>query len=561
MSVPLLSRSALEAIPAEGWRGCPLFSLDNLYCAWRRCRHGKRRTHNALAFEVDLEANLLALRDELHSGTYQPRPSLAFLIERPKRREVFAADFRDRVVHHVLVGHLEPGWERRFIHDSYACRVNKGTHAAVERLRQFCRQVTANGTRPAGYLQLDVKGFFVTLDRRVLWARLAAHEHDPAVRWLIQVILNHEPAQNCRLRGHPQAIFTALPAHKTLFKAQPGCGLPIGNLTSQFFANVYLDALDQFIKHELKARHYLRYCDDLMLLHPDPAVLALWEQRIAAFLDERLGLTLNQRRRLRPVSNGIDFLGYIVRPDYLLVRRRVVGALRERLNQAEQALSAMACEIPPSPPLLKGGGEAGGIFCHGQRGHRRALYPWPPALLDRLDRQLQSYWAHLALAHAHRLRESIWRRYPWLHEYFICRAERPVRRVPARILSIRYREQIARFRAALPEYRLIVQRGHHWDVVPPLRPDGAEQHPRAWIVETGDRIGPLRERRVAWIEGLNDLSNHPGVVRHPLFADSLPPLKKGGRGDFAPSCPSSKRKSSQPLFQRGELIPDSGDSP
>ena len=204
MSVPSPPLSVLEAVPAEGWRGCPLFSLENLYRAWRRCRRGKRRTHNALAFEADLETQLLALRDELVSGIYRPRPPLAFLVERPKRREVFAADFRDRVVHHVLVDHLEPGWERRFIHDSYACRVNKGTHAAVERLRQFCRQVTANGTRPAGYLQLDVQGFFVTLDRRVLWARLATHERDPAARWLMQVILNHEPTEDCRLRGHPQ---------------------------------------------------------------------------------------------------------------------------------------------------------------------------------------------------------------------------------------------------------------------------------------------------------------------------------------------------------------------
>lgn len=338
MSVPSPPLSALEAVPAEGWRGCPLFSLDNLYRAWRRCRRGKRRTHNALAFEADLEAQLLALRDELMSGTWRPCPPLAFLVERPKRREVFAADFRDRVVHHVLVEHLEPGWERRFIHDSYACRVDKGTHAAVDRLRQFCRRATANGTRPAWYLQLDVQGFFVTLDRRILWARLAAHERDPAVRWLMQVILHHEPTEACRLRGHPRAVFAALPAHKTLFRARPGCGLPIGNLTSQFFANVYLDALDQFIKHQLKAHCYLRYCDDLVLVSADRAQLVAWEGRIAAFLAEVLHLRLNARRRLQPVANGIDFLGYIVRPDYLLVRRRVVGALRDRLNQAEREL-------------------------------------------------------------------------------------------------------------------------------------------------------------------------------------------------------------------------------
>ena len=552
MNVPSPPLSALEAVPAEGWRGCPLFSLDNLYRAWRRCRRGKRRTLNALAFEADLEAHLLALRDELVGGTWRPRPPLAFLVERPKRREVFAADFRDRIVHHVLVAHLEPGWERRFIHDSYACRVHKGTHAAVDRLRQFCRQATANGTRPAWTLQLDVKGFFINLDRRVLWARLETHEHDPAVRWLIQVILHHEPTEACRLRGHPRAVFTALPAHKTLFRARPGCGLPIGNLTSQFFANVYLDALDQFIKHQLKAHCYLRYCDDLVLVSADRAQLAAWEGRIAMFLAETLNLTLNARRRLQPVANGIDFLGYIVRPDYLLVRRRVVGALRDRLGQAERELQRVGGSNHPAPsghpslakegisgipewpfPSLsrRGGAERrGGSLTEGSR------YPWPPTLLDRLDRQLQSYWAHLARARTHRLREALWRRYPWLEEYFARHNQRPVRRVPARLQAIRYREQIACFRRALPGHELRVQRGRCWDRFPLWHPAAPSPvAPRAWIVETGARLGPLRERRVAWTERQNDrhpaprVGEGPGVggepAPHALLTDPSPTLE------------------------------------
>jgi len=226
---------------------------------------------------------------------------VAFLLEKPKRREIFAADFRDRVVHHLLVTHLERTWERRFIHDSFACRRGKGTHAGVERLRSFARKVTSNGTRRAWYLQLDVRGFFVTLNRRVLWDRLAAVEHDPAVLWLLRLILFHEPTENCRLRGARRADFLRLPAHKTLFRASAGCGLPIGNQTSQFGANVYLDALDQFIKHELKARYYVRYCDDMVLLSTDAEELAAWERAIGRFLEERLRLRLNDRRKLRPV--------------------------------------------------------------------------------------------------------------------------------------------------------------------------------------------------------------------------------------------------------------------
>ena len=145
--------------PDGGWPDHPLFSLENVYRAYRQCRRRKRGTINALRFEQHLEENLVALSRELRDGTYRPGRFLAFLLEKPKRREIFAADFRDRVVHHVLVGHQEPRWERRFIHDSFACRKGKGTLAGVERLRSFTRKVTANSTRRAFYLQLDVKSF------------------------------------------------------------------------------------------------------------------------------------------------------------------------------------------------------------------------------------------------------------------------------------------------------------------------------------------------------------------------------------------------------------------
>jgi len=347
----------------------PLFSLENIYRAYRQCRRHKRGTVNAMQFEQNLEENLVSLHEELTTGAYRPGRSIAFLIEKPKRREIFAADFRDRVVHHVLVGHLEPRWERRFIHDSYACRTGKGTHKGVERLQSFTRQVTANGTRRAWYLQLDIRGFFIAIDRHILYERLAARETDPAVLWLIRTLVFYDPAANCVMRrarrADPSAssgqAFERLPAHKTLFKASPDCGLPIGNLTSQFFANVYLDALDQFVKHQLKARYYLRYCDDSVLLSAERAVLESWQAAIREFLSNELRLALNDRQRLRPVSDGIDFLGYIVRPDYLLVRRRVVGACYERLARAEEALIQQGLTM-----------DAEG----------RPVYPWPWPVLE-----------------------------------------------------------------------------------------------------------------------------------------------------------------------------------
>ena len=472
----------------------PLFTLENVYRAYRRCRRHKRHTVNAMRFEQNLEENLVSLHEELTTGAYQPGRSVAFLVEKPKRREIFAADFRDRVVHHVLVGYLEPRWERRFIHDSYACRQGKGTHKGVDRLQSFTRKVTANGTRQAWYLQLDVRGFFNSIVRDTLYQRLAAKERDPAVLWLIRTLLFYEPAENCIMRRACRTDFEQLPAHKTLFKAAPHCGLPIGNLTSQFFANVYLDALDQFVKHHLKARYYLRYCDDLVLLSADRAILEGWEAEIGAFLSHELRLTLNDRRRLRPVSDGIDFLGYIVRPDYLLVRRRVVGACYERLARAEKALL-----------------QQGLIMDNGAR----PVYPWPWPVLEAVYQWLNSYLGHFRRAASTRLVERLWLRFPWLEEYFRWDGERVVYAFSPPRPALRIAQQRAQFCSRLPGHVLLAQMGRWWELwggyPENLLPKGWRRFPEsrlpavenilwesglpvAWIEETGRRISTIGER-------------------------------------------------------------------
>ena len=188
-----------------------------------------------------------------------------------------------------------------------------------------------------------------------------------------------------------------------------------GNLTSQFFANVYLDALDQFCKHHLKARHYVRYCDDFVLLSNDPEQLRVWQWQIDAFLWERLRLRLNDKDKRRPVSDGIDFLGYVIRPDYLLTRRRVVGALRERLTQAQETLMA-----------------AGMASTEGER----AVFPWDWPLLHRIRRWLTSYHAHIRQASSHRLWGDMMRRFDWLDEYFVWRDGIPRFRYPPPRLQI-----------------------------------------------------------------------------------------------------------------------------
>ncbi len=487
----------------------PLFSLENIYRAYRQCRRRKRNTYNALIFEQNLEDNLLELHESLNNQTYLPKPSIAFLVEKPKRREIFAADFRDRVVHHLLVNDMEPQWERRFIHDSYACRQGKGTHKAVERLRSFTRKVTANGTRRAWYLQLDVRGFFITLNRQILFKRLAKHESDPTILWLIQVILFQELTHRCRLRDARRSDFESLPAHKTLFKTAPDCGLPIGNLTSQFFANIYLDILDQFVKHQLKARYYLRYCDDFILLSENKSQLETWEEQISTFLNDNLQLQLNERRKLRPISDGIDFLGYIVRPDYLLVRRRVIGNLWERLIRAEQALGIKTYAV----------------------GYIVYFYPWP--LQTQIAQWLNAYLNHFNKASTYHLIQSLRQRFKWLENYFYFWQKMPIRkrgklkrkvttqprifkvtfRCPIPRYATRFSRQIQWFMRCLRGHFVIIQVGNFWEMrfSEACRYRFHSRHleeikrvlwesglPVAWVMETGRQISGIMERALTY---------------------------------------------------------------
>lgn len=369
-----------------------LFSFENVYRQYLLCRKNKRNTINALRFEVAQETELFKLCRELGEHSYRPGRSVCFFSEKPKLREIFAADFRDRIVHHILVDYLETIWEPVFIHDSYACRRNKGIHQGVARLQKFIRQVTANSSRRAFYLQLDIKNYFMSLDKDILFAMIKKRCPDPEALWLSELLIFHDCTINPVFKGDPR-LGERLPPHKTLFHAPSGKGLPIGNLNSQFFANVYLNSLDQFVKHDLKCRCYLRYCDDFVLLAKEREQLEGWERELKGFLAEKLKLELNPNaRQLQPLSNGINFLGYIVRADYRLVRRRVVGNLREKLEKFEGALVS-----------VEGG---------------RCVYDYEREVLDLLFATLNSYLGHCKHADSYKLVGSLWRRYDFLARYF-----------------------------------------------------------------------------------------------------------------------------------------------
>lgn len=260
------------------------------------------------------------------------------MVTKPKAREIFAADFRDRIVHHVLIDYLEPIWEPKFINQSYSCRKGKGAHRAIKDLRRYIKKVSCNNRQPAYYLQMDIQSFFVSLKKEILFKLIKRHTKNPEILWLIKTIIFHNPTKNY-YRKCQMSLFDLIPDHKSLFKVPSDQGLPIGNLTSQFFANVYLNELDQFVKHQLKAKYYLRYVDDLVILSQDKEKLKIWRDEIDKFLQDKLKLKLHPKKQiLQTIDKGIDFVGFIVKPNYILMRRRIIKNLKEKLWKFSQNL-------------------------------------------------------------------------------------------------------------------------------------------------------------------------------------------------------------------------------
>jgi RNA-directed DNA polymerase len=329
-----------------------IFSFANLYHQYLKCRKNKRNTINALKFELKADENIWDLCQELQTRTYTPRRSLCFVIDKPKMREIIAADFRDRVVHHLLVDQLEIIYEPAFIYDSYACRKDKGTHKAVLRVQNWLKKINSDWLKQPFFIQLDIKNFFMNVERQTLYDLLekklnkyaySRRDNQPSIQtniesllWLARVLVFHQPIDNCVLKGKKQ-LFENLPAHKSLFHAAPGKGLAVGNHASQFFANVYLNELDKHVKHNLKCNYYARYCDDFILLDKSPFQLAYFKANITGFLQRELSLNLNEKYgKTLPVSQGMDFLGYIIRQNYILVRRRVVHFFEQQMQAYEK---------------------------------------------------------------------------------------------------------------------------------------------------------------------------------------------------------------------------------
>lgn len=286
-----------------------LTSFDNLWEAYLAARRGKRRRPAVAAYELAAESHLLRLQRELRHQTWQPGGYRTFVVHEWKRRVISAAPFEDRIVHHALCRVIEPIWEARFIHDSYACRVGKGTLAALNRAQHFAR-------RYPYVLSLDIREFFPSIDHALLLSTIRRHLADPAVLHLCEQII--ASGRDLLAEAYTPVLFPG----DDLFALTRPRGLPIGNLTSQFWANVYLHPLDLYIKQDLGCRGYVRYCDDLLLFAERKASLHAWREALIAHT-ATLRLTLHeQRAQIAPVAAGFAFVGWQITPATRRLRRR-----------------------------------------------------------------------------------------------------------------------------------------------------------------------------------------------------------------------------------------------
>ena len=309
--------------------------LKELYVAYRMARRGKRKTVDEHTFEVNELENLVRLRDDILSRNYKPSRGVAFLISRPVIREIFAAPFRDRIVHHFLYNVSAKWLDDRLINDSYSCRNNKGALYGIKRLEHFIRKVSKNGKEDVFVAKLDLQGYFMSLRRKSLndviqkglkrqFKRNEGHLYR-TVRFLWKEIIFDDPIEGVKIRGNIKN-WRKLPRSKSLFAQKKGLGIVIGNLTSQLLSNIYLNALDRFITMTLGYKFYGRYVDDFFIVVPmDQKEQLLRDVKvIEKFLKEELGLTLHPKKRVfRTARQGIPFLGAVVYLDHTVPGRRV----------------------------------------------------------------------------------------------------------------------------------------------------------------------------------------------------------------------------------------------
>ncbi len=288
-------------------------ATENLLEAWREFLPGKRGKRDVQEFQLRLIDNILSLNSDLLNCRYRHGGYMAFKISDPKPRDIHKASVRDRLLHHAIYRQLYPFFDRTFIADSFSCRNDKGTHAAMDRFRAFGRIASRNNTRTCWVLKCDIRKFFANIDHGILTEIISQYTTDKKLTWLLRGII------------------------ESFSSTRPGVGLPLGNLTSQLFVNIYMNEFDQFVKHNLRAKHYLRYADDFVIFAPNSEWLKIILPEISNFLRNRLKLELHPKKvSIASLASGVDFLGWVHFPDHRVLRTATKQRMIRRIAQTEK---------------------------------------------------------------------------------------------------------------------------------------------------------------------------------------------------------------------------------
>jgi hypothetical protein len=301
-----------------------------------------------------MEHELLELYDDIVNRRYKPRKSICFVVENPVKREVFAADFRDRVVHHLIFNYINPVLECSFIEDSYSCRQGKGTLYGIQRIYDFINKCSENYTRDCYILKLDIQGYFMNINKPILKTQLQAlmcsekislaYGAEPQPDWetvwyLMNEVIDQDVCQNCIIKGQ-RSDWQGLPRAKSLFHTPKECGLPIGNLTSQLFSNVYLHPFDVFMKQDLNLQYYGRYVDDFVVVDEESDCLKKVKGLAGEYLKDNLQVCLHPGKvYLQHYAKGVKFLGAVLKPGRLYVARRAVVNMQICILEWDRYLS------------------------------------------------------------------------------------------------------------------------------------------------------------------------------------------------------------------------------
>lgn len=301
-----------------------IISMENLLSAWKEFQRGKRKRKDVQQFQLYLMGNILSLHYDLTNKSYTHGGYTAFNISDPKPRNIHKASVRDRLLHHAIHRVLYPYFDNKFIVDSYSCRLGKGTHKATNRFRYFARKVSKNNTKQCHVLKCDIRKFFASIDHQVILQILKDYNLDQDTLWLLEKVIDSFATTITTTTNHIYAMAEIENNKK---------GLPLGNLTSQLLVNIYMNEFDQFVKHELHQKYYIRYADDFVILDKNKKCLESLLPKILGFLKEKLRLELHPNKVfIKTFSSGIDFLGWVNFPYHKVIRTSTKHRMFKRLE-------------------------------------------------------------------------------------------------------------------------------------------------------------------------------------------------------------------------------------